>query len=115
MLFRSSVFVLISLSVSTLAYVVRFFYNSESINVVKGVLDLIILTFLMRYSLTLNDSAVLDQLDLQILVPLMKGIYVFVVAIVVFEMVRSSFTVALDNLPQRETRSRTPPHGTFLV
>ena len=96
-----STFVLISLFVSTLAYVARFFYNSELINVVKGVLDLIILTFLMRYSLTLNDSAVLDQLDLQILVPLMKGIYVFVVAIVVFEMVRSSFTVALDNLPQR--------------
>ena len=69
----------------------------------------------MRHSLTLNDSAVLDQLDLQILVSLMKGIYVFIVAIVLFEMVGSSFTVALDNLPQRGTKSRTPPRGTFFV
>jgi hypothetical protein len=69
----------------------------------------------VRHSLTLNDSAVLDQLDLQILVPLMKGIYVFVVEIVVFEMARSSLTLALDNLPQQGTESRTPPHGTFLV
>jgi len=110
-----STFVLLSLFVSTLAYVARFFHNSESINLVKGVLDLIILSFLMRYSLTLNDSSVIEQFDLQILVPLMKGIYVFVVAIVVFEMVRSSFGMALNNLHQRETTSGTPPRGTFLV
>ncbi|MBS3765636.1 hypothetical protein KGY71_03840, partial [Candidatus Bipolaricaulota bacterium] len=110
-----STFVLLSLFVSTLAYIIRFFHNSESINLVKGVLDLIILSFLMRYSLTLNDSSVIDQFDLQILVPLMKGIYVFVVAIVVFEMVRSSLTIILDNLHQPGTRPRTPPRGTFLV
>jgi len=110
-----STFVLLSLLVSTVAYTVRFFYNSESINVVKGVLDLIILSFLMRYSLTLNDSAVLDQLDLQILLPIMKGLYVFIVAIVVFEMVRSSLTVALDHLPKRERKSRNMPKGTFFV
>lgn len=110
-----STFIILSLFVSTLAYIVRFFYNSESVNLIKGVLDLMILSFMVRYSLTLNDSTIIDQLDLQIMIPLMKGIYIFIAAVVVFEMVRSSLSIILDNLHPQGTKSRTPPRGTFLV
>lgn len=88
--------ILVSLIFTIITYSVRFYYNNELVNVLKGFIDLIVLWFIFSYPYVINTEVLNKVPNLDWLFPLFKIIYISMAALIIMGIVRSSIIIALQ-------------------